>query len=278
MPKRTGRGKRDIYHPGPALKVAQRWLNANILDQLPVHGGVFSYTRGRNISMHARVHTTGNYFLRLDFKDFFPSVNGQWIDEFLREAIENGSLDVDVDAVETIVRLLCRWDARRGLLALSIGAPSSPALSNAILFRLDSALQDACAQHECAYSRYADDIYVSSRRPEMRERVGPVVRRLIEDLVPQLQINEAKSMWLSRKRRVLVTGLVITSDRKVSVGRALKRQLRTEVYLWTRNALGAAQAAKLQGLIAYVDSVENSFTASLRTKFGAEVIDRLLHP
>jgi hypothetical protein len=112
----------------------------------------------------------------------------------------------------------------------------------------------------------------------MRETIDPVVRALVAELTPRLRINERKSQWLSRKRRVLVTGLVVTPQRQVSVGRALKRRVKTEVYLWIHGKLDNPRVGKLRGLVAYIDSVEQRFTNSLRRKFGAEAIDRLLHP
>ena len=76
--KRTG-GYRDIYHPTAGLKAAQRWLIANCFTNLMIHSSVFSYREGVGIRQHAMQHLHSNFLLRIDFKDFFPSIDQeQW--------------------------------------------------------------------------------------------------------------------------------------------------------------------------------------------------------
>jgi len=272
--KRTG-GKRDIYHPAPRLKALQRWLVSEFLADLPVHDSVYSYRTGRGIRDHAKLHIHSNFLLRLDFKDFFPSIDHAWLSRFLLEHSEQGRLALDPEAVAAVMRVVCRYSKADRSLALSIGAPSSPALSNAVLFDADGAAATACADLECIYSRYADDIYVSSREKDVLNRAERKVREIFARHAPKLRFNEAKSLNVSKKLKRVVTGLTLTPDRHLSVGRDLKRSIRTQVHLYACGKLDVADVPRLCGLVSYVRDVEPHFFEALSTKYGAQPLERL---
>jgi hypothetical protein len=73
VPKRTG-GRRRIEHPSRELKLLQSWLADELFSALPVSEAVYSYREGRGIRQHAAAHRLKAYLLRVDIKDFFPSV------------------------------------------------------------------------------------------------------------------------------------------------------------------------------------------------------------
>lgn len=274
IPKRTG-GMRDIYHPTPALKSVQRWLCSKVFSSLPVHDAVHSYREGRNIRSHAELHVDSNYLLRLDFVDFFPSLDKYWLIDFLRQSVARGHFTLNDDAIKLISRLVCRFSEKERSMALSIGAPSSPSISNAILFDLDSAISEASSRLGCTYTRYADDLYISCREPQILGELEVVVRNLVKEMTPKLAINEAKSLRVSRKTKRVVTGLILTPDRSISLGRDRKRSIRTKVYLYQIGQLSGEESTSLAGLLAFANDVEPRFIESLRHKFGMATIDAL---
>lgn len=274
IPKRTG-GVRDIYHPTPELKAVQRWLNTNMFGTLPIHESVYSYRVGMGVKAHARRHLNANYFLRLDFKDFFPSINIEWLEKFFVTQSAAGLMPCDAGAANLMAWMACRRSKKGGATALSIGAPSSPVISNAILYEFDSAAFDFCGANDCEYSRYADDIYISSRAANVIGAVEVEVRRLVSEKLPLLELNQNKTINTSRKRRIIVTGLNITSDRRISIGRELKRKIKTQVYMWSVGRLDVLDANRLKGLLSYVKDVEPSFLESLKAKFGVALIEKL---
>jgi hypothetical protein len=102
------------------------------------------------------------------------------------------------------------------------------------------------------------------------------VRKLVTELQqPKLKLNEAKTIRTSRKRRRISTGLVLTSDHKISIGRDKKRALRSLVFNFTTGKLLPEEISRLRGQLAYVKSVEPTFIASLEKKFGFAEIERL---
>ena len=272
--KRSG-GKRDIYHPTPNLKAVQRWLVSEHLSQLPVHDAVYSYRVGRGIRDHSQLHVHSNFLLRLDFKDFFPSISHDWILRFLLTCSQRGTLSLDALAIAAVMRVTCRFSKADGSLALSIGAPSSPALSNAILFESDLAASARCGELNCVYSRYADDIYVSCRSKDVLNQAEQQVRDAFRQTAPNLRFNESKTLNVSKKTRRVVTGLTLTPDRRLSIGRELKRSIKTQIHLYAVGRLAVEDVPRLCGLISYVRDVEPAFFDALTNKFGAEQLDRL---
>lgn len=269
--KRNG-GKRDIFHPTPELKAIQRWLVAKVLLNIPVSPSAMAYEKGCNIRDHARYHLKSNYFTKLDFSDFFPSIQLKWITRFLNESLP----DYDNEAINSIARLTCRWAGAEMPLALSIGAPSSPALSNRMMFALDTALFEVAEVRNIVYTRYADDIYFSTTEANMLQDFEREARKIILEITPELRLNEQKTLHTSRKRKVLISGVGITPTRKLSIGRSFKRSVRTQVFLWSTGNLPAENASKLRGLLNFANDIEPEFLASLHRKFGDDLISRFL--
>lgn len=275
IPKRDG-GSRDIHHPSPALKAVQRWIVNDLLDNLPVHDCVYSYRRGRNIAMHALQHSHSNYITRFDFSDFFPSITGVVIRDLFIGAELNKFVDFDRKVTEAIIRLVCRHNKSSNRLVLSIGAPSSPHLSNALLYNFDCEMAQIAKRMKGIYTRYADDIYISSTSKESIGKLEEAFMAVAARMLPYLQVNKRKTQHLSRKRRMSVTGVNITPQRSLSIGRDLKRSMKTQVYLALQGSLQADEISMLRGMLAHVSSIEPAFIDSLVKKFGTEKIRLLL--
>jgi hypothetical protein len=276
IPKRSG-GLRDIYHPTPGLKATQRWLVANVFHRLQLHACVYSYRPHIGIRVHADQHLHSNFLLRLDISNFFPSIDREWIQNFFLSEVADGRLDLEPDAIPNLLKLVCRYSKSDRSHALSIGAPTSPLLSNAILFKFDEYYSTKCAALNCVYTRYADDLYVSTREQGNLAHAEEELRSAMAMLAPRLRINESKRINVSKKARRIVTGLTLTPDRRISVGRETKRSIRTQVFLSTKGKLNAEERAHLCGLVAFVRDVEPAFFSSLVTKYGSEVMQPLLH-
>jgi RNA-directed DNA polymerase len=262
LDKKTG-GKREIYHPARELKLVQRWLLRNVLIRLPVHPVATAYQKGASIRRNAEMHVANNYLLRVDFENFFPSLLGSDVDAVLRgnrKALGNPELtDGDIDFIREIV---CRFDA------LTIGAPTSPQLSNAIMYDFDVAWVERADTMDVSYSRYADDLYFSSNRTNILAGIFDGIERYLSlHRAPALRINKRKTAFSSRKYRRLAAGLVLTSDRKISIGRPKKRMLRALVEKLKHDKLTPEKVAYLRGWIAYMHSVEPSFVMALQQKY-----------
>lgn len=266
--KRTG-GTRTIHHPSRELKLLQGWLVDNVLNHLPVHDAASAYRKGASVRRHAAVHAAQNYLLKVDFENFFPSITRADVSRILRrDHLEKAGLHLTPADVDFVQRIVCR----NGLL--TIGAPSSPVVSNLVMFDFDDHWTKETELLNIRYSRYADDLYFST---DQRAILSGLLDSLRADLrrrsSPALRINDAKTVFTSRKRRRLVTGLILTADRKISLGRHCKRRIRSLVYRHNTTGLSDEQRSYLRGFIAYARSVEPRFVESMRRKYGPHAID-----
>lgn len=265
IPKRTG-GERTIHHPARELKLLQYWLLKNVLIGLPVHPLATAYRKGSSIRLNAAKHVANNYLLRVDFEDFFHSLKGSDVVSVLqtnrRRLADVELTDPDISLIRQIV---CRKDC------LTIGAPTSPLLSNAIMFEFDVACSAIAEAEEVTYTRYADDLYFSTNQPNVLQGILDSLRESVNaGGVPTLRINNRKTVFSSRKRRRLAAGLVLTSDRKISIGRSKKRMLKSLVEKLKHDKLKPEQVAHLRGWIAYMRSVEPAFVLSLQEKYSLD--------
>ena len=271
VPKRSG-GTRVLLIPSPRLKLIQRQLVDAYLQGLPVHPAATAYSSGSSAKKHADRHARQRFLLCMDFKNFFYSISSTDLADYLTQRCP---VDVRLDPEDAgTLTDLVTWKGR-----LVIGAPSSPVLSNAICMELDRALSDAANQLGCRYSRYADDLAFSTQKPdilrEMERRVYGIVAAL--DCPSSLAINRKKTRHRSRRSRIRrreLTGLVLTQDGQLSVGRRYRRTVRSMVHSY--ESLPSESQRALAGRIAYIEHIEPGFKDRLEAKFGAPRLAEVL--
>jgi RNA-directed DNA polymerase len=265
IPKKTG-GERTIHHPARELKLIQGWLLHNVLSALPVHGAATAYRKGSNIRRNAIAHATNNYLLRVDFQDFFPSLRRRDVTGLLKVNRQRLAPEVTDGDIAFVTSIVCRGDS------LTIGAPTSPQLSNAIMFGFDEVWSRNAEDAGVTYTRYADDLYFSTNRPNVLGNLLNGLRAFVQEVgSPALRINDRKTAFSSRKRRRLVAGLVLTSSRTISIGRKKKRLLKSLVWKFIHGELTPPQIASLRGSISYLRSVEPTFIETLQRKYSIDM-------
>lgn len=264
---------RTIAQPAREVKALQYWILKHVLNQFDVHPAATAYREGTSILDNARPHVRGRYLLKLDFRDFFPSIKAHDLRLFLKAQ----KVRISPAEITALCRVLFWIPKGTADLCLSIGAPTSPALSNILMMEFDRRVAEVCAAQGVAYTRYADDLSFSAARSTQLQLVEARVLELCSSLQsPSLTINQRKTVRVSRREARRVTGLVLTNDRKVSLGREQKRRLRACVHHFVTGRLPNEEIARLKGMLAYVNAVENSFIRRLRKSYGDDVIARIL--
>lgn len=263
-------GKRIIQHPSKELKIIQKWVAREIISHFPVHESVYSYRANRGVSNLCDRHLSDNYLLRVDFRDFFPSIKGKNVVHLVEKNLDSLESNLSKKDIKDIRLIVCRNDE------LTIGAPSSPAISNAILYDLDRYINEESIKLGIKYSRYADDLYFTTKTQDKLSTVLEVLIKYIKDSKhPKLIINNEKTIYTSKKRKRIITGIVITSDGKKSVGRSKKRYIRSLVYKFVKNELSEEKISYLRGYLSYITSIEPEFIFRLNNKFGEDVIEKI---
>jgi len=239
IPKKSG-GVRFLRVPDSRLKHFQKKLLL-LLEKIyvprnPAHG----FISGRSCITNAERHQGRPFALNLDIENFFGSITARRI-KGLFEA-----LDIPDDTVQLLLTLVTVSDQ------LPQGAPTSPILSNMVCFRLDRRFQEFCKAHHYRYTRYADDITISSFRPpaELFED-GKIVSGLVPlDAIALdirliingngFQVNPRKAWFSSRRDRKEVTGLIV--NRFPNVPRTYVRNIRAALHKVETAGVSAAQA------------------------------------
>jgi RNA-directed DNA polymerase len=266
IPKRNGE-PRQIAQPTPELKAIQRWLVSALFSRLPTHGCATAYKKGASIRLNAQVHAASLFTLHIDFKDFFPSFSREHVMSYL-----NATTKLSPDDVLFCADLVCRHDR------LTIGAPSSPAVTNALMYSFDMNIAKWCEVKGLVYSRYADDLNISSfSAGQLNDGLNVIKGFSSAFEYADLVINNSKTAFLSRKYKRSITGLNITPEGYLSIGRDRKREIKSLIHSAMVGTLPADQKWRVGGLIAFAYDVEPNFVISLRQKYGDKIIDELLH-
>lgn len=261
--KRNG-ALRDVAQPAREVKAIQRWLVDQLRPILPLHDCATAYRRGASIKENARRHLGSRYALKLDFSNFFPSIS---FEDITRHLAVYAPLHFDPSAAR-LIAYCCVWAKNRERpLRLCIGAPSSPLLSNSLMFSFDEQLTARATLDGVAYSRYADDITLSSLEHRILGSYPEFVSNTLHALVyPRLSLNEAKTVFISKAVKRVVTGICLTPDDQLSIGRERKREIRAMYHHQQTGRLAPEDIQRLNGLLAFAEDVEPGFVNRLRSK------------
>lgn len=270
--KRNGRGTRTIAQPTAEIKILQRLIVDECINMLPVHDAAKAYRTGLGILDHAAPHADRKYLLKLDFTNFFPSITAT---DFLKHLHKYS--DVVKDDAKRLVRLLFwRPKGRKGLI-LSIGAPSSPFVSNTVMFDFDTRVDAYCRDKGVRYTRYADDLAFSTNVPHVLNDVHEYVIGVCASIkYPRVDLNTDKTVYASRKHHRQLTGLVLSNSGTASLGREKKRLLRAMTHRYSLGNLAEDECSHLRGWIAFALSIDKQFVQSLRTMVGEDCYQELV--
>jgi retron-type reverse transcriptase len=271
IPKRSG-GDRIICHPSRELKALQYVFLREILADLPVHDAATAYKSGSSIKQNASAHKSSRVILKLDFESFFPSIKARDWMEYVKSNIPHWSTD-DISFSQYVMF----WGAGSYTPdCLSIGAPTSPLISNVLMRSFDEEIAKFCLFRELIYTRYADDITISSSGYIDRIEVMSHVTASIANLhYPILKLNNAKTRLASKSTSRRVTGLVIANDGTISLGRDRKRLISAMVHAALSGNGKEGTRASLAGLLSFARDVEPKFLIALETKYGKQAVNSL---
>lgn len=273
IPKRTS-GKRIIAQPSKQLKIYQRSAIKHLELFFDIHPCAYAYRKGVGISDNAQYHQNSRYLLKMDFQNFFHSIT----DTFFFVISEKLQVDISEDERLLLTRLLFWRPSKRsgGKLVLSIGAPSSPFVSNCMLYLFDEALNAECKKQGVKYTRYADDLTFSTNvKGALFETPALVKRFLLSELEGYISVNEAKTVFASKAHNRHVTGVTLTNDDKLSLGRQRKRYISSLIYKYSIGQLHEEDFAHLQGLLAFAFDIEPDFIGRMRSKYTESVVNEL---
>lgn len=273
IPKRSG-GKRLIMAPKRRLKAIQRRLLELLVEKLPVSEQAHAFRRGRSIRSGAEPHVGRTFVLKLDLKDFFPSVTFARVRGLLL------AYGYGFPVATTLAVIMT--EAERQPVAVEgevfyvptgerhcvQGAPTSPGLCNAIVLRLDHRLAGLARKNNLNYTRYADDLTLSgelSRAAAQRLRV--TIGKIVEE--SGFKVNLEKTRLLGQGSRQSVTGVIV--NRTLGRSRRERRRLRAALHQLAKRPGSENRVEterRLSGKLAFLEMLNPQQAQRLRDASG----------
>ena len=273
IPKRNSSAFREVAQPAMEVKLLQKWLINYLQSKLPVHDSAVAYCIGKGIKHNATIHKENRYVLKLDFKNFFPSISGIHIKKHIKK---HCALQFTEEELNDMVQILCWTAPHSSKRVLCVGAPSSPFISNSILFEFDTYATNVAKKYDAIYTRYADDLTFSSNSEFVVSKIESEIRSILEVLkTPKLSINDDKTVHTSRGRGITITGIVVTPEKQLSIGRERKRLISSMVDYFLKAKLSFDDVQKLNGLLAFAYDIEPDFIRRLKTKYGHDIVSKI---
>ena len=253
IPKRSG-GTRKITAPTGKLKDIQKCISVVLAPYYQMPDCVHGFAEGRSVATNAYKHTSKNYVLNIDLKDFFPTITYTRVMKSLQELGFN-------EEVSDIISRLCTipmWDERKEMWrnALPQGSPSSPLLSNIVCSSLDQRLSALAQRYGVTYSRYADDMTFSSNHSVYAK--DSIFLKELENIVESsgFKINEKKTRLQKKGSRQEVTGLIV--GEKVNTYRQFTKNLRAAVFQAETNGCTPHEFNNIMGRVSYMAMVKGT--------------------
>ena len=259
IPKRSGAGEREISQPSPELKTLQYWVSKNLLSKLPIADSAKAYKKGDSIKKHALTHRKSRYIFHADVSNFFPSIKMEHLEPILRSKPQIfDELELDIEQSLREIRQICFKDN-----SLCIGSVTAPIISNIIMYEFDYQVSAYCISIGCVYTRYADDIYISSP-----SYINEAIKKYISNMLNKygFVMNIKKTHFYSPKYRQKITGLVLTTERQISIGTENRNKIKKMVYEKLTKNKGESET--ILGYLAFLKDIEPHTYNNLIIKYS----------
>ena len=229
------------------MKAVQAWILRNILDYIPIEDPATGFRKDMNIRDNVAKHQHNKYILCLDIKNFFDNIPRKWVYNLFLSLGYNEQLSL-------ILTNICTYRDH-----LPQGGVTSPILSNILLKRFDRRISGFCGKRNITYTRYADDISLSKNDPAILLKSKKTIINIIED--EGFNINTNKTRILRPGNRREITGLILTDDDEIRIGRKKKRKIRAAIhhYIYGKEDIWEDHnklANHIRGWLSFIHSID----------------------
>ena len=257
-------GDRVVQAPDDELKLVQRWIADVVRDGYPCKDGcVAAYEPGRSIVANAQIHASNAHVVVMEIYHFFRSCTKEMAAGVLSSVSFSQITGVrgyhpNVTEVDLLARLSCFSGA------LAVGSPCSPFIANRVLMKVDREIQHRlpCG---CAYTRYSDDITVSSSDWLDRNKIVSIVDEALS--MHGFQLNRKKTRCFGRGAPRKVTGVYILPEGSLGIGKKRKREYEKELYRLLVHGEGSAEA--MLGKLDFCKQVDPGYYVKVMGKYAS---------
>ena len=175
------------------------------------------FVKNKSILTNALPHVGAKTLMKFDIQDFFPSITLNLVVKQFR------FFGYGINVSRYLGYLCVNSD-----FCLPQGAPTSPFLSNLICIKIDKRIEGYCKKYNYIYTRYADDITISSKDFVSEHKFNKIKNFISEVLDDEeelysFKLNQKKCHRFVNGQKMIVTGIVVNS--KASVNKSIYREL-----------------------------------------------------
>ena len=256
--KKNGK-KRKILQPSKELKVLQYWIGKNIFGRFPISEYSMAYQKECSVKRNAQYHKNGRYILHTDIVSFFESIKRETLHSFfVRNKLVVDTLKLSPDEMDLIMNLVLYKGTN-----LVVGSVASPVISNCVMYDFDLKIAEIVEKKSMKYTRYADDIIISSN-----SYIDKSILNNIDQLLEEygFKRNISKTYFMSKHKRREVTGIIIdNNNNSLSLGRAKYLELKRDIYKYLVKSIGNVN--QIKGMLAYLQDVDRKRYESLKNTY-----------
>jgi len=305
IPKKDGT-KRIVLAPSKDLKYIQKCLYYKFFKKYKSHDAAHGFVNKRGIVSNAIHHVGAKSLGTVDIKSFFDTISEEHLqnvlfgnknickfcknyermvtkgcnpslyhnklqnfphmcEEIAAMFIPEYCIETEYQPMFTRIIKICTYE---GFTAQ--GFPTSPIIANIVLRGLDKALEEKLTPLGITYTRYADDLCMSSKTMN-KDQLKAAAQNLIYKMLWafKFQPNKKKTMWKNNSSRLKVCGVVVNV--KLAIQRRVVRKFRAKVHHITVKRKDTSTRAEYRSAKGWA-----SFLMSVSREKGRKYYDQLV--
>lgn len=209
---------RVVWNAAPELKRVQERIKTSILKRVYFPSYLTGSLKGCDYKTNAAIHSGQQIVICEDVKSFFPSVTRDKVADVW------GQFFGFSQEVADLLTMLTTKDGR-----LPQGAKTSSYLANLVFWRKEPLLEAKLRALGYRYSRYVDDIAISSSQHRSAEEQSSVIAMVYGMLMSEgLRAGRGKHEIHSASKPMRVTQLIVNA--KPSLSKAVRSKVRAGVF------------------------------------------------
>lgn len=283
IPKKSG-GLREINAPVPELMTALRNLKTIFEVNMFAlyHTSAFAYVKGRCALDSVKRHqqNESKWFAKLDFSNFFGSTTEKFVLHMFSMIFPFSEIVKREDGREALTRALslCFLDG-----GLPQGTPISPTITNIMMIPIDHQLANELRNMDehYTYTRYADDILISSRIGFDYNILQDYILGVLRKFEAPFSLKKEKTRYGSSAGRNWNLGVMLNKDNEITIGHQKKKAFKAMCcnYICDKKKgvnWDKSDIQSFSGLISYYRMIEKDYIDYVikhnNEKFGVDMI------
>ena len=216
--KKNGKFRNIVKIFGP-LKDIQQSIKHNLLDRVQMPNYLTGGIKRRDFQFNAQCHCNSKILIQEDIKNFFPSITKDQVKHIWTDFFKFS------DEVATLLTKLTIYKEH-----LPQGAQTSVCLANLVMFQSEPKFYEWCKVRQLNYTRYIDDICISSRRKISSEKKTEIIKKLYGMILGAgFTPQRSKHQCSTAAHRMEIMGQVVNRG-KPTLTREYKRKVRAIVH------------------------------------------------